>query len=272
LDNFSEIRSIAIGSFDGIHMAHKRLIDLSDLVVVIERGSGYLTPGYKRSLYTDKPCAYYLFEHIKTLTPIEFISQLKIDFPNLQKIVVGYDFYFGAKKSGDANSLKEIFNGEVMIVDEVMLDEISIHSKTIKRYLMSGDIEMANRLLDRRYSIDGRVIVGQGIGKQELFPTLNLSISNYLLPLDGVYATRTKIDNEWLNSVTFLGHRESTDGSYAVETHIIEREMGDIKCGNLSIEFLSHIRENRRFDTLSLLKEAIVSDIERAKGFLNDKR
>jgi riboflavin kinase/FMN adenylyltransferase len=271
LSSFNDIESITIGSFDGVHLAHKRLIKQSDLVVVIERGFGYLTPGYKRTLYIDKPCAYYLFEHIKTFTPVEFISQLKRDFPNLKKIVVGYDFHFGAKKIGNANSLKEIFDGEVVIVDEVIVDEISVHSRTIKRYLMDGDIEIANRLLDRNYDIDGIVVKGQGIGKKELFPTINLSVSNYLLPLDGVYATKTKISSEWIDSVTFLGHRESIDGSYAIETHIIDRDIDDIKCYNISIQFISYIRKNRRFETLSLLKEAIALDIEIAKGLLNAK-
>ncbi|SFV63154.1 Riboflavin kinase / FMN adenylyltransferase [hydrothermal vent metagenome] len=272
LSSFNNIESITIGSFDGIHLAHKRLIDQADMVVVIERGCGYLTAGYRRTLYTDKPCAFYLFEHIRSLSPIEFISQLQNDFPNLQKIVVGYDFHFGAKKAGSANMLREIFDGEVVIVDEVMSDNISVHSKTIKRYLQSGDIEIANRLLDRSYTIDGRVIRGQGLGKSELLPTLNLSISNYLLPLDGVYATRSMVSKEWFDSVTFLGHRESTDGTYAVETHIIDRDIGIVISENVSIKFISYIRENRKFEKLSLLKDAILSDIEKAREILDAKR
>jgi len=272
LSSFSNIESITIGSFDGIHLAHRRLIDQADMVVVIERGTGYLTPGYRRSLYTDKPCAFYLFEQIKSLSPVEFISQLKSDFPNLQKIVVGYDFHFGAKKAGDANGLRELFDGEVVIVDEVVSNTISVHSRTIKKYLQSGDIEIANDLLGRGYTIDGKVVTGQGIGKSELLPTLNLSISNYLLPLDGVHATKSMVSNEWLDSVTFLGHRESTDGEYAVETHIIDRDIGTITSESISIKFISYIRANQKFENLSLLKDAILSDITKAKEVLDAKR
>ncbi len=272
MSSFSNTKSITIGSFDGIHLAHKRLIDQADIVVVIERGYGYLTPGYRRSIYIDKPCAFYLFEHIKSLSPMEFISQLKGDFPNLQKIVVGYDFHFGANKSADANRLRELFDGEVVIVDEVLRDDISVHSRTIKRYLESGEIEIANKLLDRGYTIEGKVVAGQGIGKKELLPTLNLSISDYLLPLDGVYATKTTISDESFDSVTFLGHRESTDGTYAVETHILDRDIDTVTSDKIAIEFISHIRENRRFENLSLLKDAILSDIERAKEVIDAKR
>ncbi len=271
MSSFNKIESITIGSFDGIHLAHKRLIKQADMVVAIERGCGYLTAGYRRTLYLDKPCAFYLFEHIKSLSPVEFVSQLKRDFPYLKKIVVGYDFHFGADKAGNANKLKELFDGEVVIVDEVALNGISIHSRTIKKYLKNGDIETANKLLGRGYTIDGEIIRGQGIGKSELLPTINLSISNYLLPLDGVYATKTMIYDDWLNSVTFLGHRESTDGSYAVETHILDKDIDTVVADNVSIRFVSFMRENRKFQSLSLLKHAILSDIQIAKGILDAK-
>ena len=73
----NDIRSIAIGSFDGIHIAHKTLLDKVDAVVIIERNGGYLTPGYKRSLFTSKVCCFYHFDTIKSLTPEAFVEKLK---------------------------------------------------------------------------------------------------------------------------------------------------------------------------------------------------
>jgi riboflavin kinase/FMN adenylyltransferase len=113
------IESIAIGSFDGVHIAHQKLIELADAVVVIERFSATLTPGWKRSLYIDKPCFFYLLEHIQGYTPREFIEHLALDFPNLKTIVVGYDFYFGKNKAGSIETLKRYFEGEVIVVPEV---------------------------------------------------------------------------------------------------------------------------------------------------------
>ena len=260
----NKIRSIAIGSFDGLHIAHKTLIDKADAIVIIERNSGYLTPGYKRSLYTDKPCFFYHFDKIKSLTPESFVSRLKEDFQHLEKIIVGYDFAFGKAKSGTADHLDELFDGEVFIVEEVSIDGIPVHSRTIKAYLREGKVKMANKLLGRRYSIDGEVVAGQGLGKKELVPTLNLYVDHYQLPLEGVYATRTKIKNKWFSSVSFLGHRVTTDGSYAVETHVIDKDIGEV-IGGVVIEFISFIRENQKFDGLDDLKKRIQNDIDMAR-------
>lgn len=263
----NNIKSIAIGSFDGLHIAHQKLIEKAEAVVIIERNGGYLTPGYKRSFYTHKVCCFYHFDKIKSLTPKEFVIKLKIDFPKLEKIIVGYDFAFGKSKAGDATHLDDLFDGEVQIVSEVKLEGISIHSRTIKNYLNTGKIEMANKLLGRKYRIDGEVVQGQGLGKKELVPTLNLDVKEYTLPLEGVYATRTQVNGEWLPSVSFLGHRVTTDGSFAVETHIIEKEIESIE-GIVWIEFISFIRQNQKFNGLEALKQQIIQDIAEVKLFL----
>ncbi len=262
------VKSIAIGSFDGMHVAHQKVIESVEAIVIIERNSGYLTPGYKRSLYTDKMCCFYFFDVIKTLSPEDFVAKLKYDFPELERIVVGYDFAFGKNKAGTAKTLKKFFDKEVVVVREISLDGISVHSRTIKAYLREGNIEMANRLLGRYYTIDGRVITGQGLGKQALVPTINLYVDHYQLPLEGVYATRSKINGRWYDSVSFLGHRVSTDGSYAVETHIIGEILEDVD-EVVTLEFRAFLRKNKKFDTLEMLKVQIEADIENAKLYLD---
>jgi len=263
----NQIKSIAIGSFDGIHIAHQRLIEQAEAIVIIERNGGYLTPGYKRSLYTSKVCCFYHFDKIRSFTPQEFVAKLREDFPALEKIVVGYDFAFGKEKVGDAVHLGELFNGEVSIVKEVSCEGISVHSSTIKSYLRDGNVVMANCLLGRTYCIDGNIVKGQGLGKKKLVPTLNLNVKEYQLPLEGVYATRSKINKEWLPSVSFLGHRVTTDGSFAVETHILNRDIGIVH-GKVELEFVDFIRANRKFDTLDALKIEIQNDILNAKKIL----
>ncbi len=267
MESKNTIKSITIGSFDGLHLAHQELISLADAVVVIERNSGYLTPGYKRTNYTDKPCAFYHFDKVKSSTAPAFIAQLQQDFPELQKIVVGYDFHFGKGKEGNAQLLKDLFDGEVVIIDEVSLGGVPVHSRTIKACLREGDIDLANRLLGRNYTIDGIVVKGQGLGQKELVPTLNLKTDHYQLPLEGVYATKTKIGKEWCFSVSFLGHRVTTDGTYAVETHILERDIGEVT-GAVQIEFVAMIRENQKFEGLSDLRRAILEDMHAAENIL----
>ena len=261
----NSIRSIAIGSFDGIHIAHQKLISQVEAVVVIERNGGYLTPGWKRSLYVEQPCFFYHFDKIRSLSPEAFIAMLQEDFPKLEKIVVGYDFAFGKEKAGNAAMLQKLFGANVHIVDEVVLEGISVHSRTIRQYLKVGDIEMANRLLGRAYRIDGSVISGQGLGGKALVPTVNLKVIQYALPKEGVYATHTFIEGVWRESVSFLGHRVTTDGSFAVETHILDGSM-DVQSGSeVWLAFHAFIRENRKFDTLEALKEQIRDDIEQCR-------
>lgn len=259
------IKSIAIGSFDGIHIAHQRLIYKADALVIIERNGGYLTPGYKRANFTSKVCCFYHFEVIKGLSPEAFLSRLKTDFPLLDTIVVGYDFIFGKDRAGNTEVLQALFDGKVEVVKEVSVEGISVHSRTIKQYLKEGNVKMANRLLGRAYSIEGEVISGQGLGKKELVPTLNLDVKAYQLPLEGVYATRTMVKGVWMPSVSFLGHRVSTDGSFAIETHIIEQDIGCVE-GRVALEFIDFIRPNEKFESLEDLKRQITADIHHTKG------
>ena len=260
------IQSIAIGSFDGIHLAHQTLIKQVDALVIIERNTGYLTAGYKRSLFTKKLCCFYHFEKISSLTPLEFVTKLQKDFPLLEKIVVGYDFSFGHKKSGSIKELKTFFQAEVCVIEEVCLDGIPIHSRTIKNALKEGDIFLANRLLGRDYTIEGELIKGQGLGKKSLVPTLNVIVSKgYQLPLSGVYATKTYINHQWFSSITFLGHRVTTDGEFAVESYVIDEVLENAP-KNIEIQFLKFIRTNRKFESLESLKRQIEEDIKEVKN------
>ncbi|CAA6823691.1 MAG: Riboflavin kinase (EC / FMN adenylyltransferase (EC [uncultured Sulfurovum sp.] len=263
----NNIKSLAIGSFDGIHLGHRALIDQVEAVVIIERNGGYLTPGYKRSSFVKQPCFFYHFEYIKTLRAKEFVAKLKEDFPRLETIVVGYDFGFGYKKEGNIEVLKTLFEGEVIIVKEVKLEDVSVHSRTIKSEVTNGNLEMVNQLLDRRYEIEGKIVSGQGLGKKELVATLNLNVYDYRLPKDGVYATRTKVKDIWLNSVSFIGFRVTTDGSFAIETHVIDKDIGEVR-GKIQLEFVAFIRENKKFEGLVALKKQIDLDIIQVKNIL----
>jgi len=263
----NSIKSIAIGSFDGIHTAHQTLIEQADALVIIERNGGYLTPGYKRSSFTSKICCFYHFDVIKGLSPERFVEKLTKDFPALERIVVGYDFHFGKNKAGDARSLAALCDKDVLIINEVSLEGIPVHSRTIKAYIREGNLLMANKLLGREYLIEGQVIQGQGLGKNKLVATINLEVQEYVLPLEGVYATRTCLEGIWHKSVSFLGHRVSTDGSFAIETHVIDASLEQVQ-GQVALKFVDFIRENQKFNTLEDLKQQIVTDIDAAKKML----
>jgi riboflavin kinase/FMN adenylyltransferase len=151
------------------------------------------------------------------------------------------------------------------------MDGISIHSRVIDRLLRDGNLIMANKMLGRNYQIDGFQIKGQGLGSREFVPTINLKIKNYTLPRDGVYATFTRVGEERFKSITFLGHRSTTDGSFAVETHILDRAIKSEDNQRLFVEFVSDIRTNRKFESFGELKAQIDLDIKRAKEIMGEK-
>jgi len=264
-----KIEAIAIGGFDGIHKGHQELlrrVGKNAAAVIIDKDYANITPSFYRCRYIKCECFIYDFNEIKHLSGDEFIDLLKREFKNLKKIVVGYDFRFGAKKCCGINELKKSFPGAVEVVDEVKVDGISVHSDTIRSMIKNGDIKKVNTLLGREFSIVANVISGQGLGKKSLYPTINVVCKNFIIPKSGVYATRTLINTKKLPSVTFIGKRESTDGKFSIETHIIKtREAIEVKSGNeVEIFFVDFIRENRKFDTLQELKKQIGKDIENA--------
>ncbi|MBU0721274.1 bifunctional riboflavin kinase/FAD synthetase [bacterium] len=256
--------AIAIGGFDGMHIGHQHLFaELGDngCIVVIETGYANLTPKRDREKFSHYPIMYFELDEIRHLSGEEFISFLKEKFPKLQKIVVGYDFHFGKNRKYSFNDLKTLFDGEVLVIEEVTHHGDSVHSHKIRAKLQIGDIKGANAFLGHNYTINGKHVSGQGIGKKELVATINIEAKEYLTPKEGVYVTLTRIDDEehYHPSVSFVGHRVSTDGTFAVETHILD---GEVFCDKkASISFVDFIRSNEKFDTLEALKKAIKKDI-----------
>ncbi len=257
--------AIAIGGFDGMHIGHQHLfseLGESGTIVVIETGYANLTPRKERENFTKHHIEYLELDDIRHLDGAGFVNLLNEKFPKLQKIVVGYDFHFGKNRKYNFNDLKELFSGEVKVVDEVSLDGDSIHSHKIRAKLGIGDIKGANAFLGHNYTIRGKREDGQGIGKKDLVATINVSSEEgFLVPKEGVYATLTRINDEEHShpSVSFVGHRVTTDGSFAIESHILDGEVGNVS--SASISFVSFIRDNKKFDSLDELKKAIEKDI-----------
>ena len=261
------VKAIAIGGFDGMHVGHQELFNAvgeDGAILVIDSGYASLTPEHERQRHTHLSVFFYKLDDIRHLDGAGFIAKLQEDFPQLKKIVVGYDFHFGKDRRYSFNDLRELFSGELVVIDEVKVDDDSVHSHKIRAKLQLGDIKRANRFLGYNYTLHGQRIKGQGLGKKELFATINLDVKKFMLPKEGVYATMVRLDKEehFHAAVSFIGHRVTTDGSFAVETHILD---GDVDADAIEMQFLEFIRANQKFETLELLKEAIAHDIAEAR-------
>ncbi len=266
-----KITSIAIGGFDGMHKAHQELfkkLDVNGVLLVIDKGFSNLTPGDIRNQYFKNGSVFLSLDEIKNFTDNEFVKFLKVNFPALKKVVIGYDFGFGKNRNGDINLFKKEF--ELIVVKEVKIDNFSVHSQTIRELLKSGDVKKANKLLGREYQVVATTKKGQGIGKEKLVATINLDESSFLFPKSGVYATKTKVQNKWYDSITFIGHRVTTDENFAVETHLIDTNINFLP-QKISIKFFVFLRDNKKFDTIELLNKQIKKDIKKAKAVLETK-
>lgn len=268
----SEIKELAIGRFDGMHLAHQKLFSKlnkdSGAILAIDPGYSNLTPHIYKKRYTKLPIIFLKLEKIKHIDGLEFIKSLKEEFANLEKIVVGYDFRFGKDRKYDIYDLGRAFDGIVEVIEEIKVDSIGVHSKVIREYISMGDFAIANKLLGREYIITGNQIRGQGIGKEKFVATINLDTYEFLLPSEGIYATKTTIDNKSYDSVTFVGHRVTTDNSYAVETHILDMDIQVYDKEHIDVMFITKIRDNKKFNTFEELKKQIELDLIDTKYIL----
>ncbi len=266
------ISSLAIGRFDGFHLGHMKLLqylDSNGAVLIIHRPAPqYLLPREYIPKYINIPTFLYHLDEIQHLTGFQFIKKLFQDFPNLRKIVVGYDFAFGKDRQSSATDIGRLCNCDVKIVDEVAIDRYSIHSATIAKLLKLGNIKQANRLLGRNYTIFGKHIRGQGLGDKNLVPTLNIEFGNFHIPKHGVYLTKTYLEGESYFSISFIGNRETTDNQFTLESHLFKFPYKNRNFGEVETQFLDFIRENRKFPDLESLKIAIQQDIATAQKLL----
>lgn len=204
----------------------------------------FVTPPNERQKYAKVPFFRLKFELIKSWDSLKFLKLLFEIMPNLQEIIVGYDFCFGANRASNVLDLRDMLDSinrnyvKVKIIESITYNGTPIHTSIIKELLKYGDMDSANAMLGRFFSIKGRIIKGQGLGKKSLYPTINIKNSLNIIPKFGVYASFVELCDDifdkksskntnfmqkrFYKAVTFIGNRLSTDKHFSIETHIIE--------------------------------------------------
>jgi riboflavin kinase/FMN adenylyltransferase len=184
----------------------------------------------------------------------------------------GDNFHFGHKAQGTTASLKELgrqFGFNVRTYPVMMARGLQVSSSQVRALLTAGRVSMARRLLGRVFSITGAPGRGRGYGHKYTVPTINLSRYDDLVPGDGVYFTRTRVDNETFNSVTNVGLRPTFgDESFAIETHLLDFHPLDVTAQTeVEISFLKWRRPEIKFPSIEALKEQIGKDVKRAQRY-----
>ena len=283
--------ALALGNFDGLHRAHMKIIE-NCISISKERGikSGVMLFS-KHTLEVlganvellmkekDKLCilqdAGLDFAYIKDidsrfmhLSPKEFATMLKNDL-NPEVLCVGYDYRFGYKAQGDINTLKELgreLGFDVVVTDEVMYQGVPIKSTRVREYVKSGDVELAEKLLGRRFALSGKVVEGYQNGRNIGVPTANLEVCDrMIMPCQGVYMGYTRVLGKAYKSVINIGDNPTFNGNkITVESHILDFDT-DIYGQDITIEFAKRIRSCRKFESINELKNQIEQDIARTR-------
>ena len=290
--------ALTIGNFDGVHAAHRSIMnrvaaiarehgwraaamtfDPHPTALVAPEKSPKLMTGMERRTELmrqaglDEVLVLPFTPEIARLSAERFIREIVTGKLDARAVVVGHNFHFGRGAAGDTATLHELgqfYGFEVEICPAVRRRRYVVGSTQVRKFVSSGDMSNAWRMLERPFSLEGAVVPGDGVGRKQTVPTLNLSEQAGLVPLAGVYVTRTHdLDDgrDW-RSVTNVGTRPTFGGErLTIETFLLSPFDGRTP-QRIRVEFLHRLREERKFENAEALKAQILQDVKRAGRFL----
>jgi len=289
---------VTIGNFDGFHLGHRAIIRALGergaamhlpvvamtfkphplVEVAPERAPVPLsTPAERIRLLEEAGVDIVFVQHFdeafSRLTPEVFIGRYLVDAFHARLVAVGQNFRFGHQHRGTLQALESAADDfEVLAVPPVLFRGHAVSSSRIRREVAAGNVSTARRMLGRCYTIEGRVVRGEGRGGRETVPTLNLDPSNRLIPRSGVYLTRARIPGfpnvrSWVDSLTNVGLRPTFGGdSLTIETFVLDHVLG-VRPPTLELKFLAQLRDEKIFSGADALKAQILKDAGQARRF-----
>tara|TARA_Y100000739_G_scaffold98487_1_gene84527 strand:- start:321 stop:1241 length:921 start_codon:yes stop_codon:yes gene_type:complete len=291
----SNFNITTIGSFDGIHLGHKKILQTITKSAKKNNGKSILItfwphPRYVLKKNNDFKLLTSLDEKIKIfeenkidilyvidfslkfskVSAYNFVKNILLDELKTNCILIGYNNNFGKNREGNIKYLeqnKNIFNIDVISIPKQSVDKISISSTKIREYLINGKIQSANQLLGRKYSINGKVVRGNGIGRKINFPTANIQINEpkKLLPKNGVYAVKVILNKKTYLGMLNIGYKPTIENKKkTIEVNIFKFSK-DIYNNKISIDFIKRIRNEKKFKNLNELKKQLIIDKKKAE-------
>ena len=293
--------ALTIGNFDGVHRGHQAMLarlkgaaqerGLPAAVMTFEpHPREFFTPEQAPTRLTSLREKLELLEghgvdlvflcrfgrEFASLTADEFISRVLHDEVRAKWVLVGDDFRFGAKRAGDFALLRESgprFGFEAETLPSVMVEGMRASSTAVREALLAGNMQWVRTLLGRPYSISGRVVHGDKLGKELGFPTANIQMKHNRPPLSGIFAVELcGLDGNCLPGVASLGVRPTVkqDGAPTLEVHVFdfhERIYG----AHVRVNFLHKLRDEEKYPTLEALIAQIERDVADAKTYFNHR-
>jgi riboflavin kinase / FMN adenylyltransferase len=301
LEDFNRLTTavVTIGTFDGVHVGHHKILTrLKEIASACNGETVVITfwphprlvlhpedTGLKL-LNTFEEKAELLKEHsiqhliripftkeFSQLSGEEFISRILVDTIGTKKLVIGYDHHFGKNREGSFEQLK--LNGprygfDVEEIPRQEVDHLGVSSTAIRKALEGGDIETATHLLGKPYSLTGRVVAGDKLGRILGFPTANIDVDTKfkLIPSDGIYAVTVGHEHHQYNGMLYIGNRPTIQGSKRnIEVNIFGFNE-EIYGQSLTINFYKRLRNDIHFHDLEELKAQVFEDKSVAISYL----
>lgn len=281
---------ITIGTFDGVHIGHKKIINQLTSTSSKEQLTSILLsffPHPKMVLQNDRELKLintitekeellnnldldYLIikeftKEFSRLSALEFVRDILVNKLNAKHIIIGYDHHFGRNRTANIEQLKEfglLYDFKVTEILAQDINDIAISSTKIRKALINGEIQLANKFLGYDYFFNGNIVHGNSIGKTISFPTANIEVheSYKLVPKNGVYIVKTFIDKKLIFGMMNIGINPTFDGTkQSIEIHFLNFNK-NIYNQNLTIYMISRIRDEKKFNSVEDLKTQLELD------------
>ncbi|MBL6980778.1 MAG: bifunctional riboflavin kinase/FAD synthetase [Anaerolineales bacterium] len=289
---------LTIGSFDGVHLGHQRVVrelvagahEVSAPVVVLTfyphpatvlRGYDYpfylTTPEERANLLgelgVDVVVTHPFDETVAATSARDFMAKLHKHL-GIHHLQVGYDFALGKDRTGTPDSLRELgdeFGYSLTSTDSLNVANDVVSSSRIRFLLGAGQVDQAAKLLGRNYAVEGEIVVGDRRGATLGFPTANMDIwPEQAIPAAGVYVCRAEVRGQSWDAVTNIGVRPTFESSPVpprVEAHLLDFDE-DIYGETLHLDFRHRLRGEQRFPNIDALVTQIQTDVQQARKML----
>ncbi|MFN5148384.1 MAG: bifunctional riboflavin kinase/FAD synthetase [Flavobacteriia bacterium] len=296
---FSSLESIpcpvlTIGTFDGVHLGHQKIIDQLNKEAMAVGGESVLFTFYphpRMVLFPDSHglqliqtqeekldklkriglqnvIVYPFTYEFSRLTALEFVRDFLVTRLKVKKVVIGYDHQFGKNREGSIEFLKKVshtYDFEVIEIPAQEIDAVNISSTKIRQAILEGELSKANHFLGDPFQLNGTVVVGNALGRTIGYPTANILVNSdmKLVPGNGVYRVTVDSDGERFNGMMNIGIRPTVGGTpnRTLEVHIFDFD-ADIYGKSITVCFLSKWREEMKFGSLDELKAQLKKDEE----------
>ena len=300
LNTFSSKKEtiVTIGTFDGVHIGHKKIIEQlvqnakrnnkeSLLLTFFPHPRMVLQKGVDIKLINTIEEKATLLENLgldhliihpfdkefSRLTALDFVRTILVNKLNVSKLIIGYDHHFGKNREGSFEQLKEyseLYDFDIEEIPAQDIDAVSVSSTKIRKALENGEIKKANEYLGYSFMLHGKVVHGENIGNTIGFPTANIEIIQpyKLIPKKGVYIVQTIYNDEVFHGMMNIGNRPTVSGTHrTIEVHLFDFSK-DIYDENLKVELIHYLREEKKFESIELLQKQLAKDKINAKRFL----